>query len=380
MDSFIVEHKLWSLQKQIHEHQAQTSAYFTDNDANLSALDQRIVGLETSATNVDGSINSLRGEVDSLKTFTTMLLNELNRVKLVNIKQDLIIRTYNNLQAFDGYGMFTDTFVNDDYIDWSKSIRAELMTDHQAIGKTRRSVIDTQQPLMTGTMMVSKNGSSDDAFAQTFILDKTKEVDIISLYLGRVSSNTTLPLRVSILNTLGGGPLVQVSISADELDTDRWIDINIPNIICDGGVEYYIDIRTDDAVGYKIGLDTRDNYLPGTSFSRFNGTWTDNNFDIAFKVWAYPSEDENNATIVTKVKTLATIPTSIVFEKEDHTVNGSLQYFVSRDKGENWKILQPGIPTDLNDLPPGKDLVIKAFLTGESRIEAWGYVVVRSDS
>lgn len=380
MDSFIVEHKLWSLQKQINEHKTQTSTYFTGNDANLANISDRITDLEAGATNVDSFINSLRNEVEGLKSFTTMLLTELNQVKLVNIKQDLVIRTYNNLQAFDGYGMFTDTFVNGDNIDWEKSIRAELMNDYQAVGKTRRSVVDVKQTMMTGSMMISKNGSSDDAFAQTFILDKTKEVDMISLYIGKVGPGTTLPLRISILDTLGGGALSQTFVAANDITTDGWIDIDMPNVLCNAGVEYYIDIRTDDTTGYKIGLDTADNYLPGTSFSRFNNTWTDNNFDISFKVWAYPSEDENNATIFSKVKTFATVPTSIVFEREDRTNGGSVQYFVSRDGGVNWKILQPGVPTDLNDLPSGKDLVLKAFLTENSRIEAWGYVVVRSDS
>ncbi|WP_422661735.1 hypothetical protein ACK8P5_25615 (plasmid) [Paenibacillus sp. EC2-1] len=377
MDGFLVEHQLWKLNKGIEDNRSERLLYQSGNDEKMLDLTTRMIDLEGAEEQTSGSINSIRSLLESLQNGLATASREITGLRLINIKQDLVIRTMHNLTSFDGYGMFTDTFVNGDNIDWNKSIRAEMMQDLQAVGKTRKSVVTIKQTTVSSSMMISKNGSSDEAFTQSFIMDKTRNMDRVSLHISTYSNQTYQPLRVFITDALGGGPITERTIQSTEV-LDKWIDIDLPEIRLEGNKEYFIVVETQDRYGYKIGLDISDNYLPGTSFSKYSGVWTDNNFDIGFKVWCLPSDDENDATIYTNPKKFETVPKTIVFDAEQ--VGGSINYHVSRDNGSTWKILQPGIETNLNDLPTGSTLVIKAYIVGESRINAWGYVVTRSDT
>lgn len=378
MDEFILQFTLHRLQSQIDGLRSVAEAYFDQNDANLAAMDQRVLTLETTDQEINGSINSLRDQLDSLASLLNTTIGELNKTKLVNIKQDILLRTMHNEKIFDAYDMYVDTFSNGDGVDWVESIRAELMTDFQAVGRTFKSVVEVQQTKNTSAMLISKNGSSDEAFTQSFRIDKAKELDKVSVFLEPFDNRTLQAIYVSITAIKGGPPLTQITLQPG--DCVGWLDLDIPNVQLVDNTDYYIDIRTNDIYGYKIGVDTADNYLPGTSFSLFGGVWTDNNFDIAFKVWCFPSADENNATIVTVPKMLSTEPTRIVFEREETVESGGINYYVSRDGGAHWKILQPGIETDLTDLPSGKALVIKAYIMSNARVNAWGYVVMRGES
>lgn len=378
MDEFVLNYTLQRLQKEIDDHKLQSAQYFTTNDEELLQVKNRIFDLEGKDTQTTGSINSLLQLVEGLQKEMRETKNELNKTKMINIKQEIVVRTLHNLKTFNALDMYTDTFSDDSGIDWTKSVRAGHMVEWQAVGKTRSSmpiVIQTQAPTY---MLVGKNGSSDEAVQQTFIMDKTRELDKLSVFVEAFSGNTYQPLILSVREHPSGAALTSVDITAD-MAHGGWVDMSVPTYMLEGGKEYYFDIRTNDIYGYKIGMDPADRYLAGTSFSHYNNVWTDNNYDIAFKIWCFPSVDENDAVVYTHKQTLPTRPEKIVFEKDDTVSEGGIIYHVSRDGGLNWKLLQPGIETDLNDLPDGKDFIIKAIITGESRINAWGYVIKRSD-
>jgi uncharacterized coiled-coil protein SlyX len=379
MDEFLIRHKFHTLDKTIEANKAAADQHLAQHDSDIASLDQRVDTLEGKETESSGAINTLRQQVTDLQKMLADVTHELNKTKLINLKQDIVIRTLHNMQAFDAYDMFADTFADATHIDMENSIRAEWMPDYQAVGKTRRSVVELQQLSAPTNFLIAKNQTSDEAIAQSFVIDKTKQVDKVSIVVSRFNDNTTQPLIVSIRATIDGPDLTSRDITANEA-IGGFVDVELPDYMLDAGHVYYLVLRTNDSYGYRIGMDTVDKYLGGTSFSLFNNVWTDNNHDIAFKIWCFPSEDENNATILSVPKTLATTPKTIVFEREETLEPGSgINYFVSRDGGLNWKILQPGIVTNLDDLPPGNKLVLKAYILGSSRIEAWGYVVTRSD-
>jgi len=379
MDEFLVRHGLQDLRKSINNNKATADAHFKTLDDTAVDMDDRIDRLELKDTAVSGAINTLRSDVAALQKSFSVMSNELNKTKMINVKQDIVIRTLHNLSAFDGYDMFVDTFANDHFVDMDNSIRAEWMVDFQSVGKTRKSTIEVRQDRGVSQSLIAKNGSADTGIAQSFTIDKDKQIDKVTITLSRFSNNTFLPVKVSIRSDIAGVDLVSTSIAAQAV-VDGMMEIDLPDYLLTANEVYYLVIQTEDTYGYRIGYDPVDRYLGGTSFSLFNNVWTDNYRDIVFRIWCFPSADENNATILTYPKNFDTVPKSIVFEKEDTIEpSGTINYYVSRDGGVNWKILQPGIETNLEDLPSGKSLLLKGYIVGESRIDAWGYVVTRGD-
>lgn len=379
MDAFIMEWTMFNLQRQIDANRLAADQHFTMLDDEVADIKDRLTFLENSSNSVDTSINNLRTDIANLQKLVSQLTNELNKTKLVNLKQEIIIRTMHNMNVFKADDMYVDTFANGDNIDFIHSIRAEWMEDHQAIGKTRGSTIIVQQALTPSALFISKNGVSDEAIAQSFLSDQSRRIDKISLYVGKYNASTNRPLTVALRDQPNGADLTSADINLADTNM-TWVDVDLPDYTMNADQLYYIVVYSEDTYGYKIGIDPQDRYLGGSSFSLYQGNWMDNGFDIAFKVWAFPSDAENNATILTNPVIYDTTPLTMIFEKQDMMIDGSIVYYVSRDGGGTWKVLQPGIVTDLNDLPPGKSIVLKAYVTGESRVEAWGYVITRGDT
>lgn len=379
MDEFLIRHSFQDLRKTIQANKAAADLHFTKHDGEIADLDNRVDVLENKDTQVSGAINTLRNDVAALQKSFSVITNELNKTKMINVKQDMVIRTLHNLTAFDGFDMFVDTFADASKIDMINSIRAEWMPEFQAVGKTRSSTVEVKQLNSSSNMLIANNAAADKAVAQSFTIDKSKQIDKVSVVLNKFSDNTFLPATISIRHTIGGPDLTSRDVPVEQA-VGGFIDIDLPDYMLDANEVYYLVITTQDTYGYRVGYDSVDRYLGGTSFSFYNNLWTDNNRDIAFKIWCFPSADENNATIFSTPKVFQTTPKSMVFEREETVEAGSgINYFVSRDGGVNWKILQPGIETNLDDLPAGKTLLLKAYILGASRIDAWGYVVTRGD-
>lgn len=378
IDEFVLNYTLQQLQKQIEDNLRSSNEYHATNDSNLSVLSSRIGLLEQNSSESNGSLNSLIQLVNVLGKSLSDTIRELNKTMLTNIKQDIVIRTLHNMTFYSANDMFTDTFADKKGIDWDLSTRAELQPEYQAVGKTRQSFIVVQQPSAPSYTLISKNGTSDEAITQLFQIDKDRQIDKISLFVEALNDNTYQPLIISIRSAKDGSALTSADITPDKLK-DGWVDIKLPQILLKKETDYYVDIRTPDIYGYKIGVDTTDRYMYGTSYNLFNSVWMDNNYDIGFKIYCFPSVEENDAFVYTYVHNYETVPTSIIFERDETIIEGSINYFVSRDSGSNWMILQPGIETNLDDLPKGKAIQIKAVVTGNSRINAWGYVIKRGD-
>lgn len=379
IDEFVLNYTLERLDKKIDQHKKEQEGYEVATELALESLRKTTEGLLNEGSTMDGSLNTLVELVTDLTLDLKETKRELNKTKMANIKQEIVVRTLHNMNSFAAHDMYVDTFTDSTNIDWPISIRGEWFSDLLAIGKTSASSVKVQQTSMKEPTLISANGSDDRALSQLFQIDKDQDIDKVSLYVTKHNENTWQPLIVSIRDINGGMILVDGKIDASKI-VGGWVDIDLGNIRLNKFLDYYIDVRTDDTYGYRIGVDkSGDRYFSGTSYNLFNGVWTDNNFDLAFKVWCFAADDENDTTIITKKMTLATLPTSIVFDVEAVTIDGSINYFVSRDDGLNWKILQPGMETDLNDLPEGKDIRIKVYLLGNSRVDAWGYVIKRSD-
>lgn len=379
LDEFVVEHMFYRLNKLIEKNQTQSVNYCNVNDENMLLVDKRVSTLETKATEKDKETLQLQKSIDALSKLLHSAIHEIDKTKLINLKQEIVVRTLHNMNALDAYDMLADTFSGSEQIDWDKSIRAELMNDTHSIGRTNKPIKEAYQESVKTRNLISKNGSSDEAMSQSFIIEKKKLLDRISVYIETFSQNTWQPIVIKLIEQPTAKVVGEKSLTPSTF-INGWVDIAFASYEVREGIEYRIEIYTDDVYGYKIGMDNENKYAEGTSYSLFEGLWSDNNYDIGFRVWCYPSADENNATVYTIPKELSTIPESIVFEKEDTLLNGSINYYVSRNGGLDWKLLQPGISTDLSDIPEGNVLIIKGFIQGDSRIEAWGYVVARSET
>lgn len=379
MDDFVLNYTLQRLDKTIQENKQATDDYAESNNQAVTLLTGRTEVLEESMTSSGNEFNALVELVGRLEKKLDETEHELTKTQLNNLKQEIHIRTMHNLQIYDGHNMFVDTFTTDDEIDWDLSVRGRWDSIQKSIGMSGEPTAKIKQLSIPTSVLISRDGSSDEAVAQSFTVDKDQQMDRISIYVEAHKETTWQPLVVRMTTSRGGAALVSVTIPIEEI-SGGWIDVDFPNLNLTAMTEYYIEIHTDDIYGYRIGADLTDTYLAGTSFSRFGSAWTDNNHDIGFTMWAYPAADELNGIIYTKMRQIETEPLSIVFEKDDMLIDGIVNYDVSRDNGLTWKILQSGMETSLEDLPPGNELIIRANITGGSYINAWGYVLKRGDS
>ena len=379
LDEFVINYSLQRLQSQHESLDAHTKEYEAKTDDSILRVSNRVGNLEQNGIDYTADIKDIYKAIQIMQKDLRETKTELTKTKLINLKQEIVIRTLNNLKYFEAHDMFTDTFADGTGVDWDNSLRGALLTDAQAVGRTQDSIVYAQQPSQKSALLISKNGSSDEALSQSFIVDKSRNLDKIGIWLEPFSVDTFRPVIVAVSDKQTGTPLYEVTIAANDVEPG-WNEVDFPDIKLEGNKDYYIVIRTDDTYGYKVGIDPVDRYLAGTSYSFYRNVWTDNNHDLAFKVWCYLSDDENDAMIVTFPKTLPTKPEMIVFEKEDTLFDGSITYHISRDNGAHWKILHQGIETNLDDLPTGKTVILKAMITGNARIEAWGYVIKRSEA
>lgn len=379
LDEFVINYTLQRMQGQHEALDKHTKEYEEKTDDSILRVSNRVGDLEQNGVDYSSDIKDLYKAIQLMQKDLRETKTELNKTKLINLKQEIIIRTLNNLKYFEAHDMFTDTFADGSGVDWENSLRAELLNGQQAVGVTQKSIISAQQTSQKSTLLISKNGSSDEALAQSFVVDKTRKLDKLGLWLEPFSVETFRPIHIGITDVLGGSWLHSVTLEVDQVASD-WMEIDFPELLLEGGKDYYIVIRTDDIYGYKVGIDPVDKYIAGSSYSYYKNVWTDNNHDLSFKVWCFLADDENDAIILTYPKTLPTLPEMIVFEKEDTLFDGTANYYISRDGGAHWKILHPGIETDLNDLPAGKTVILKAVVTSTARIEAWGYVIKRSEA
>lgn len=379
MDEFLIRDQLHKLDVSVKANKDRAEFVFKDHAEALDSLDGRMLNTEEKDVSLLRALETLQAEMVTMKTSMSNINAELIKTKLVNVKQDMVIRTMNNLTAFDGYDMFVDTFADGKFIDFNKSVRAELMVDKQAVGKTRSSIVEVKQTSNPLKMLIAGTDQADKAVAQSFMISKDKQVDKLSILASPYNDQTYMPMIVSIRKQIDGPDLTSRDVQVSEA-IGVFIDIDVPDIVLKGGEVYYLVIQTNDPYGYKIGYDSADKYLSGTSFNKFGNVWSDNGYDIGFKIWCFPSADENNAIIYTLPKMFPAPPASIVFEAEhDVSDGGSVNYAVSRDGGTNWKILQPGIETNLNDLPTGRTLLLRASIEGSGNIMSWGYVITGGD-
>ena len=59
---------------------------------------------------------------------------------------------------------------------------------------------------------------------------------------------------------------------------------------------------------------------------------------------------------------------------EDNPGPGVITYYLSRDDGNTWTQVQPGVEADLSSQPPGNALRIKAELSGDAYIGGWALI------
>lgn len=345
-------------------------------------LRKRIVELEDTNNAFSGTVNSLTNMISNLSKVVESLNGELIDTKLTNIKQEMVTRTLQNMNQYKANDMFVDTFTTADAIDWGVSTRGEWFDDLKAIGRTTASTIYVEQSTASTKLLLTGNVGDDNAVCQSFTLDKTQDIDKISLRIEKHDTNTWKPLMVKITDDLAGTNLITSGfINAGDIVDDNWYDVELDNIQLTKFTEYYITIYTEDTYGYRIGQHTTaDSYFVGTSYIKFSNVWTDNNYDIAFKVWCYAAADEDNATIITLAHKYSGELQAIVFDAESVTYTGSINFFVSCNDGADWKILEPGMETSLLDLPSTNKIRIKTYIDGNSRVDAWGYVIKRGET
>lgn len=381
LDPFIINHSIETLRKKNAEIRAEFEKYVVDNNKVISDMNDVIEEQKDKDDEAIGTINTLTDMINNLTDVVEALNTELVQTKLNNIKQEMITRTLSNLQQYKAHDMFVDTFTTADGIDQSLSTRADWFADFKAIGRTTSATVYAQQLSAPNLILITGNAGDDNGLSQSFILDRNQMIDKVSIYIEKHDESAWKPLLVKISSDVRGENVMATGvIQPSEIVSSGFYDIKVNNVMLANYTDYYLTVTTEDTYGYRIGVDTsKDQYFPGTSYIKYNDVWTDNNFDIAFKVWCFAAEEDNNATIITVAHEYEDELQAIVFDAESVTTSGSLNYYVSIDDGANWKILEPGIETSLLDVPSGNKLRIKAYIDGNSRVDAWGYILKRGD-
>lgn len=69
----------------------------------------------------------------------------------------------------------------------------------------------------------------------------------------------------------------------------------------------------------------------------------------------------------------ATSPNKIVIVGDETVNGGSIKYQASRDGGNTWTDACAQTLTDISSQPIGTQLIVKAVITGNAELNAWGY-------
>ncbi|TQK62113.1 F5/8 type C domain-containing protein [Brevibacillus sp. AG162] len=81
--------------------------------------------------------------------------------------------------------------------------------------------------------------------------------------------------------------------------------------------------------------------------------------------------DQNH--LQSKPENTTTPPNKIVIVGDETVNGGSIRYLASRDGGNTWTDVPPQTLTDISSQPVGTQLVVKAIITGNAELNAWGY-------
>ncbi len=381
LDPFIINHTLETLRRKNNELREEFIDYVALNNKAVEDMKTALEAQDKKDQEAIATITTLTQMIENLTGVVESLNSEVVQTKLNNIKQEIVTRTLSNMQQYRAHDMFVDTFTTADDIDDGVSIRAEWFADFKAVGRTTAATVYADQSSHPNLILITGNAGDDNGLSQSFILDKNQMIDKVSIYVEKHNVSAWKPILVKISTDLEGVNIVTTGLlNPTDINSAGFYDIKVNNVMLAQYTDYFMSITTEDTYGYRIGVDTgKDTYFPGTSYIRYNNVWTDNNFDIAFKVWCFAAFEDNNATIVTKVHEYEGTLQSIVFDVEAVTTSGSINYYVTIDDGANWKILEPGIETNLLDLAKGNKVRIKAYIDGNSRVDAWGYVIKRGE-
>ncbi|MGZ0051957.1 hypothetical protein [Brevibacillus gelatini] len=97
------------------------------------------------------------------------------------------------------------------------------------------------------------------------------------------------------------------------------------------------------------------------------------NFDALAEIEFYLLNSEKYH-VVSLPEKLPTMPTRFLMEAEYTANAGSVSFEVSRDNGIHFTAVTPGKELNLAGLPEGTDLVLRATLTNNAELHAWGYM------
>ncbi|ATF11143.1 carbohydrate-binding protein [Brevibacillus brevis X23] len=81
--------------------------------------------------------------------------------------------------------------------------------------------------------------------------------------------------------------------------------------------------------------------------------------------------DQNH--LQSKPEKTTTPPNKIVIVGDETVNGGSIKYQASRDSGNTWTDVPAQTLTDISSQPVGTQLVVKAIITGNAELNAWGY-------
>lgn len=130
--------------------------------------------------------------------------------------------------------------------------------------------------------------------AMTFYLDSTATVTSLKLKMFR--GGDPGEITVLIQETEDGVPIdVILSVGAfdgDSITVDgagEWIDIDIADVILDGGVFYAIGVDPEDGAPGVIGWRCveGESYAKGDGYRSSGESWIENHRDFMFEIWGY---------------------------------------------------------------------------------------------
>lgn len=94
--------------------------------------------------------------------------------------------------------------------------------------------------------------------------------------------------------------------------------------------------------------------------------------------WTFISEVEvigtiGDSVLVSTAEELDAVPSRLLFSAEEQLNNGAITYYASRDGGTTWLEISKDQVIELDELPTGTSLRIKAVITGDAKLLAWGW-------
>ncbi|MCR8843920.1 hypothetical protein NQ117_09490 [Paenibacillus sp. SC116] len=329
-----------------------------------------------------------------LMSSSSVLVPEMNNLQVNLLKTNFKIDSQMNAGRNGMHHMMVDVLSNEDGLDiLQSSYKYDSLNKCIIVGKELLFEDDFNQPavrpewtdyyrngnlsIVDGQLVVNTTGSPHSAEVQ---YDKhliTDIIDVSCTIYKHTSQNASL--AISNLQTYWK-KTIRTELSGEKNDVRLYIRyMNEPDYAHlvnkklnknFAAVRMIFNLLNSHLVVYVDGIVEFEGKIDIQFPNVYPSLWSTgiNHFDN----FILQRGDDKKAVVVSKAEKCEFDPVSVLVTADVTYNGGACDFYLSRDNGVTWSPANLNIPCNLSSQPSGRELRMKAEITGEAKLNAWG--------